>query len=76
MTSAYLLDKRSAWFQSGGFGWFIFVLYCGYALAFWYGTTLILQGHGAYIYRGLSNSRKVRSPSVLGIGDVGTLINV
>ncbi|GAA6062061.1 hypothetical protein JCM10212_003559 [Sporobolomyces blumeae] len=38
------VGQLSAKFQAGGLGVFFFIIYCSYALAFYYGTTLILQG--------------------------------
>ena len=39
-------DKQSALVNGLGLGSFFFVIYSSYALAFYYGTTLVLQGHG------------------------------
>ncbi|GAA5918154.1 hypothetical protein JCM1841_005277 [Sporobolomyces salmonicolor] len=38
------LGQKSARFNGLGLGVFFFIIYCSYALAFFYGTTLILQG--------------------------------
>ncbi|GAA5912585.1 hypothetical protein JCM5296_000742 [Sporobolomyces johnsonii] len=38
------LGQKSARFNGLGLGVFFFIIYCSYALAFYYGTTLILQG--------------------------------
>ncbi|GAA5883526.1 hypothetical protein JCM16303_005465 [Sporobolomyces ruberrimus] len=39
------VGQLSAKFQGYGLGVFFFIIYSSYALAFYYGTTLILQGH-------------------------------
>lgn len=47
MTKSYHLDLKSATIQAGAFAFFFFIIYASYALAFSFGTTLVLQGHGA-----------------------------
>lgn len=46
MMKSYKLDLKAAAYQAVGISVFLFVVYCAYALAFNFGTTLILQGHG------------------------------
>ncbi|KAG8991312.1 GTPase-activating protein, partial [Tulasnella sp. 427] len=41
---AYLLEAKMAILRGVGIGIMTFIVYAAYALAFWYGTTLILQG--------------------------------
>lgn len=40
------IDAKAAIVQGGGLGIFFFIMYCAYALAFAFGTTLINEGHG------------------------------
>lgn len=46
MNKAYTMDMKAATFQGCGLGVFFFVIYGAYGLAFSFGTTLIIQGHG------------------------------
>ncbi|KAB5595943.1 Leptomycin B resistance protein pmd1 [Ceratobasidium theobromae] len=45
INNAYGLDNKAAVIQGCGLGVFFFVIYGAYGLAFYYGTTLIIQGH-------------------------------
>ena len=40
------MDIKTAIIQGCGLGTFFFVIYGGYGLAFSFGTTLVIQGHG------------------------------
>ena len=42
---ALYYGKRTAFFTACGLVGFFFIIYAAYALAFWWGTTLILEGH-------------------------------
>ncbi|KIK80729.1 hypothetical protein PAXRUDRAFT_833366 [Paxillus rubicundulus Ve08.2h10] len=43
--AARVVDEKGALFNGGGLGFFFFVIYAAYALAFQFGTTLINEGH-------------------------------
>lgn len=40
------IELKSSIWNGVGLGFFFFVIYGAYALAFYFGTTLIIQGHG------------------------------
>ncbi|KAJ2914131.1 hypothetical protein MD484_g6294, partial [Candolleomyces efflorescens] len=42
---SHVVELKSAIWNGGGLGFFFFVIYASYGLAFHYGTTLIIQGH-------------------------------
>lgn len=46
MTQAYRLDLKATVFRAGGLSFFFFAIFASYGLAFSFGTTLLLQGHG------------------------------
>ncbi|KAF8833816.1 hypothetical protein BDN67DRAFT_985772, partial [Paxillus ammoniavirescens] len=46
VTAARVVDAKGALVNGGGLGFFFFVMYAAYALAFQFGTTLINEGHG------------------------------
>ncbi|KAH8104691.1 P-loop containing nucleoside triphosphate hydrolase protein [Cristinia sonorae] len=43
--NAFVADMKAAAWNGGGLAVFFFIIYSAYALAFYYGTTLINQGH-------------------------------
>jgi ATP-binding cassette, subfamily B (MDR/TAP), member 1 len=47
-------DYKAAVMRGGGLAIFFFIIYSAYALAFSFGTTLINEGHGQYIFTGIS----------------------
>lgn len=50
MTQAYRLNLKAAIFRAGGLSFFFFAIFSSYGLAFSFGTTLLLQGHGELHY--------------------------
>lgn len=44
LQNAYKSDVRKGWALGLGFGGFFFVMFCTYALAFWYGARLVKSG--------------------------------
>lgn len=69
---AFIVDLKAAIVHGAGLAFFFFIIYASYALAFYFGTTLLLQGYGELlriIHR--SDLTDYCRP-----GNVGTIINV
>jgi ATP-binding cassette subfamily B (MDR/TAP) protein 1 len=47
---ALVVELKSSMWHGGGLAFFFFVIYASYALAFHFGTTLIIQGHGKLVH--------------------------
>jgi ATP-binding cassette subfamily B (MDR/TAP) protein 1 len=65
-------NSRGAIWQGGGLASFFFVIYCAYALAFDFGTTLINEGLGKFSHS-WNNGRIF---NIVDIANAGAVVNV
>lgn len=68
---AFVVDLKAAIVHGAGLAFFFFIIYASYALAFYFGTTLLLQGYGVLL-TDLSANRADEDDQ----GNAGTIINV